>query len=80
MLQRDVTRTTGVLAAVLAAAAALFVLAVRECEPEYAPIASAADLHERHCAACHDERDLRDALSEAPDRARRALEWLERLR
>lgn len=80
MLQRDVTRTTGVLAAVLAAAAALFVLAVREREHEHASIAPAADVYERHCAACHDEQDLRAALAEAPDRARRALDWLERLR
>lgn len=80
MLQRDVTRTTGVLAAVMVAAAALFVLAVREREPEHAPTAPATDLHERHCAACHDEQDLRAALAEEPDRARRALDWLERLR
>lgn len=79
MQQIDVSRTVGALGAVLAAAAALFVLAVRERELVQAPTASAPEAYERHCAGCHEEQDLRDALSEAPDRARRALDWLERL-
>lgn len=79
MLQRDMTRTVGTLAAVFAAASGLFVLAVREREPRTNPVAPAAELHARHCATCHEEQELRTQLDEAPDRAQLALEWLERL-
>lgn len=76
MLQRDMNRTVGTLAAVFAAASGLFVLAVREREPRTRRVAPAAELYARHCATCHDEQDLRTQLDEAPDRA---LAWLERL-
>lgn len=79
MLQRDVTRTVGALAAVFGVAAGLFVVAVRERETRATASAPARVVYERCCSNCHEESELRGALVAAPDRATRVIEWLEKL-
>lgn len=79
MLQRDVTRTVGTLAAIFGMAAALFVVAVREREARPSASAPPSEVYARCCSSCHEESELRGALESAPDRAALALEWLEQL-